>query len=97
MLDFFDSKDPLGALRVKVTTKAKSERIKKETRSDGSVVYKVYVTAAPEDGKANEAVIKLLAKELGVAKSCLTITHGHKSREKTIEINTQHKRKFLNE
>lgn len=74
-------------LHVKVTPKARSERIKKETGTDGAVLYKIYVTAAPEDGKANEAVIKLLAKALGVAKSSLTITHGHTSREKTIKIN----------
>jgi len=87
MLDLFDYQNPPNTLRVKVTPKAKSERIKKETGADGSVLYKIYVTAVPEDGKANEAVIKLLAKTLGVAKSSLNITHGHTSREKTIKIN----------
>lgn len=74
--------------RVKVLPKAKSERILKETGADGAVLYKIYVTAAPEYGKANKAVIKLLAKALGIAKSNLTITHGHTSREKTIKIIT---------
>jgi uncharacterized protein (TIGR00251 family) len=73
-------------LRVKVIPKARSQRIKKETGADGTVLYKIYVTAAPEDGKANEAVIKLLAKALGVSKSSLTIVHGHTSRDKTIKI-----------
>lgn len=86
MLDLFDYQNPPDTLRIKVTPKAKSERIKKETCSDGSVTYKCYVTAAPEDGKANEAVIKLLAKNLGLAKSQISITHGHTSREKTIKI-----------
>ena len=74
--------------RVKVLPKAKSERILRETGAASAVLYKIYVTAAPEDGKANKAVIKLLAKALGIAKSNLTITHGHSSREKTIKIIT---------
>lgn len=88
MLDLFDYKNPPDTLRIKVTPKAKSERIKKEVSTDGAVLYKIYVTAAPEDGKANEAVIKLLSKALGIAKSNLTTTHGHTSREKTIKINS---------
>jgi len=55
-------------------------------REEGTALYKIYVTAAPEDGKANEAVIKLLAKNLGVAKSSLTIMRGHTSRDKVIKI-----------
>jgi len=88
MLDLFDYRNQPATLRVKVTPKAKAERIKKETSADGAVLYKIYVTAAPEDGKANEAVIKLLAKALGLAKSTLAITHGHTSREKTIKIDS---------
>lgn len=87
MFDLFDYQNPPDTLRVKVTPKAKSERIKKEMDADGAALYKIYVTAAPEDGKANKAVIKLLSKSLGVAKSNLTITHGHTSREKIIKIN----------
>lgn len=86
MPDLFDRQTPPETLCVKVTPKAKFERIKKETAADGTVIYKVYVTVAPEDGKANDAVIKLLAKALGTAKSNLTITRGHTSRIKTIRI-----------
>lgn len=48
-------------------------------------VLKARVRAAPEDGKANEALIALLAKELGIAKSSLAIVVGQKARLKTIE------------
>lgn len=89
MRELFDPEDLPQTLRVKVTPKAKLETIKKEKAADGSDLYKIYVTAAPENGKANDAVIKLLAKALGVAKSSLTITHGHTSREKTIKIHDQ--------
>ena len=88
MLDLFDYKNPPDTLRVKVTPKAKAERIKKEVSTDGTVLYKIYVTAVPEDGKANEAVIKLVSKALGVAKSSRTSTHGHTSRQKTIKVNS---------
>lgn len=88
MLDLFDYKNPPDTLHVKVTHKAKSERIKKEVNTEGAVLYKIYVTTVPEDGKANEAVIKLLSKALDIAKSNLTITHGHTSRHKTIKITT---------
>jgi len=74
------------SLTLKVTPKAKANRIKAESAEDGSLLLRVYVTVVPEDGKANAAVIKLLAKELGIAKSSLTITHGHTGRDKVVRI-----------
>jgi uncharacterized protein (TIGR00251 family) len=47
---------------------------------------KVKITAPPVEGKANEALIRFLAKELGVSPSCIEITRGHHSREKTLKI-----------
>jgi uncharacterized protein (TIGR00251 family) len=47
---------------------------------------KVKITAAPIEGKANEALIRFLAKELGVPPSCIEITWGQHSREKTLKI-----------
>ena len=46
----------------------------------------VRVTAAPESGKANDAVVALLAKRLGVPKRSVQIVRGHKSRDKRISI-----------
>ena len=48
--------------------------------------YEVWVREVPEKGKANEAVIKALSSHLGVARSRLTVTSGHASRNKVIEI-----------
>ncbi len=87
MLDLFDHAYPPSTLHIKVTPKARSERIKKEVSADGTPLYKVYVTAVAEDGRANEAVIRLLAKALNVPKSSLVITRGLTSREKFIQIN----------
>jgi uncharacterized protein (TIGR00251 family) len=47
---------------------------------------KVRVTAAPVEGKANEALLRFLAKEFGVAPSSVEIVRGHRSREKLIRI-----------
>ena len=46
----------------------------------------VRVTAAPESGKANDAVVALLAKRLGVPKRSVQIVRGYKSRDKGIRI-----------
>jgi uncharacterized protein (TIGR00251 family) len=46
----------------------------------------VRVTAPPEDGKATDAVCKLLAKSLGVPKGAVRVTRGEISRHKTLEI-----------
>lgn len=42
--------------------------------------------APPVDGQANEALVELLSKELGVAKSRVHITAGHTSRQKVVRI-----------
>ncbi len=44
------------------------------------------VSAAPEDGKANVAVINLLAKTLRTAKSSLLIERGQSRRNKTVRV-----------
>ena len=47
---------------------------------------KISVTAAAEKGKANEAVIEVLAEDLGVAKSLIEIVKGKTMRMKQVEI-----------
>jgi uncharacterized protein (TIGR00251 family) len=47
---------------------------------------KVKVTAPPAEGKANEALLRFLAKELGVPRSSIEILKGLHSREKTLRI-----------
>lgn len=48
--------------------------------------WKVSVSAPPEGGRANEAVVELLAELLGVKRRQLTVTRGAASRAKTIEV-----------
>jgi len=47
---------------------------------------KIAVKEAAQDGKANKAIEAFIAKELGVAKSSVTVTSGHTSRAKRIFI-----------
>ena len=47
---------------------------------------RVRVNAPPVDGAANEAVVEVLAKALGVAKRAITIVSGAASRSKVIEV-----------
>lgn len=47
--------------------------------------YLVRVTARPEAGKANAAMLKALAEHLGVAPSTLRVVHGSSSRTKMVE------------
>lgn len=73
-------------IKIRVTPKASSNRIKVEKQADGSDLIRVYVTTVPEDGKANKAVVEILAKALDAPKSSLTITQGLTSKDKTISI-----------
>ncbi len=69
-------------LHLRVTPKAARNRIV----VDEAGVMRVYVTCVPEDGKANAAVVELLASALGVAKSRLTLIRGTTSRDKVFRI-----------
>ncbi|MBV1885962.1 MAG: DUF167 domain-containing protein, partial [Parvibaculaceae bacterium] len=55
--------------------------------SEGQAYLKVRVTAVPEKGKANKAVLALLSKALGMAKSRLFVVSGEGDRNKIIRIN----------
>ncbi len=69
-------------LKVKVIPLAKENRVV-GYQDD---VLKVKVTAPPVEGKANKAVVKLLARALGTKKGNVEIIRGSKSREKLIRI-----------
>lgn len=55
-----------------------------EPQEDGSLV--VYVREPAVDGKANKALMALLAKHFDVPKTSITIIRGHTSKHKVIEI-----------
>ena len=47
---------------------------------------RVRVTAAPVDGAANAACLRLLAKALGIAPSRVSLIRGHRARDKVVEV-----------
>ncbi|HEV7433371.1 MAG TPA: DUF167 domain-containing protein [Pseudorhizobium sp.] len=57
-----------------------------EEADDGELYLRVRVTAVPEGGKANKALIALLAKRLRMPKSALTILSGETSRKKILRL-----------
>jgi len=54
--------------------------------ADGAAYLKARVATVPEDGKANAALIAILAKTLGIAKSKVTIVAGATSRLKSVDV-----------
>ncbi len=70
------------SIEVKVTPRASRDEI--AGMRDG--VLGVRVTAAPVDDAANRAVVKLIAKRAGVARSRVRIARGARGRRKRIEI-----------
>jgi uncharacterized protein (TIGR00251 family) len=74
-------------LELRVTPNAGRDAIEGiEIRDDGGAVLRCRVKAVPDKGKANAAVIALLAKALGLPKSSLTLISGDTARQKSIEI-----------
>ena len=49
-------------------------------------VVQVRVKAAPVDGKANAAMLELLADKLGIAKSRMRVVRGHTARDKVVTV-----------
>jgi uncharacterized protein YggU (UPF0235/DUF167 family) len=54
--------------------------------ADGREELEIRVAEAPADGAANDAVVRLLAKALGISRSELTIISGATSRHKRVAI-----------
>ena len=78
-----------GGIRARIRLAPKAARARiggVQTGADGHGILKVSVTAAPEDGKANAALIKALAKAWRLPKTSLAITAGATDRNKTIFI-----------
>lgn len=71
-------------MRIQIQVISRASRNAIEKLGEGK--YKVWVTAPPVKGKANEAVVKLLAWEFGISKSEVKLVSGHISKNKTFYI-----------
>lgn len=74
--------EPSTRLRLRVSPGARrSELVGRH--GDG---WKVRVTAPPEDGRANDAVLALLASRLALPRRSVSIVSGHAAREKVVRL-----------
>ena len=69
-------------IQVKVQPKSSKEEVVKDT-GDG---LKVYLKASPVDGKANSALIKILAEYFNVKKAGIRIITGKTNSKKIVEV-----------
>jgi len=69
-------------ISIKLTPCASKNELIKISDTD----WKVRLTASPVEGKANHALIKFLAKELGLKKAQIEIIKGLKSKNKIVKI-----------
>lgn len=77
----------MGLLSIRVTPRSAKPGIGDwKTDPAGRPFLEVRVAAAPADGAANDEIIKLLAKVLGLPKSSLTIVSGQTARLKRIGL-----------
>jgi uncharacterized protein len=72
----------MGGLAIRVQPRAKRTEIAGER--GGTVVIRV--AAPPVDGKANDAVRRLIAQLLGVPRSAVEIVRGESARDKLVRI-----------
>lgn len=71
---------------MKIFVSAKPSAKKDEVVQLNATHFKVSVKAPPQDGKANDAIEKVLAEFLGLAPSCVRVIKGHTSKNKIVEI-----------
>jgi len=72
-------------LRVKLTPgAARNALVRAEADDAGNSLLRATVTTVPEKGKANAALIKMLAKKLGLPKTSIRLIAGEQSRHKTV-------------
>jgi uncharacterized protein len=74
-------------LAIRLTPRAKADRVLGvAATAEGKRVVRVSVTAPPEDGRANEALLQLLARVWRMPSRDLAIVAGEASRYKTVRV-----------
>ncbi|HEV2099129.1 MAG TPA: DUF167 domain-containing protein [Stellaceae bacterium] len=72
---------------VRLTPRAKADRlVAVAAAADGKRMIKASVIAPPEDGRANEALLRLLARAWKLPRHDLAIVAGAASRHKTVRV-----------
>ncbi len=85
--DFWEEVADGITLTIRLTPKAASNRLDRiEADADGHKRLRATVTAVPEKGKANTALIKLISKKLRLPKTTIRLIAGDQSRSKRLHI-----------
>lgn len=71
-------------LRIAVHVQPNASRSEVSGEVEGAL--KIRLNAPPVDGKANEALERFIADRLGVSRRAVSVTHGHASRQKLLEV-----------
>ena len=83
---FYIKNDNFGVIVCLTPKASQNSSVDLAHETEGGIVINTSVTATPEAGKANTALLKLLASEWKLPKSSLNITKGVTTRRKIIEI-----------
>lgn len=84
---FFETTKSGLRIRIRLTPSGRHDGVDGVMQdADGNWVLKASVTKAPEGGKANVALIKVLAKQWKLAKSSIEVIQGQTSRNKVLLI-----------
>ena len=78
-----------GAIQFAVRVSPRASRQAVEgvaVEADGAKLLQIAVSAPPEDGKANEAVLAVLARSIGIARSRLSLVSGLSARRKVVRL-----------
>ena len=75
------------SLRIAVHVQPNASRTEISGLIEGAL--KIRLHAPPVDGKANEALTQFIAERLKLAKRDVTVSRGHSSRQKILEVRTE--------
>lgn len=73
-------------IRFRLTPKSSSDKVEGLVETAEGSALQARVRAAPSDGEANDALVRLVASWVDLPKSRISVIAGHKSRIKSVEI-----------
>ncbi|KAF5011542.1 hypothetical protein FDECE_2353 [Fusarium decemcellulare] len=79
-------KSPLGSLHLQLRVKPGASKNREGVTAVTDDAIELCVAAQAREGEANKAVVQVLSSVLGVPKSSFQLTHGLKSRDKTVVL-----------
>jgi uncharacterized protein len=76
-------------MAIRIEIKATPQSGRQGFTRDKSGILKCFLKSPPEDGKANDELVMLLSKQLGIRQDQIKIIQGATSRKKVLKIDTE--------